>query len=141
MSTLTKCSNTKTATIAMCALLLGGVFGATPAFAKACKNVHIEVKNETGAKIKILDLDYWDSESEKWRSKPVKNEMINNDRIWQKNYNLGRVNGQDVRIRMKYKKQKWSRVFKRWVSTGKKIRTLSATKKCTRNSEFIMSLK
>lgn len=140
MSNSTQRSTAKKTLMAICAVMLLGTFGATPAFAKACKNVHIEVKNGTGNKIKILDMDYWDSESEKWRSKPVKNEIINKNRTWQKNYNLGRVNGQDVRIRIKYKKQKWSKFFKKWVSTGKTIRSMSKVSKCKRYAEYIMTL-
>ena len=141
MTTSTTHSHLKTTSLAICALLLMSTFGAAPAFAKACKNIHIEVKNNTSDKVKIVDLDYWDAESEKWRSKPVKNEIINKNRIWQKNVNLGRVNGQDVKIRMEYKKVKWSKFFKKWVSKGRKIKAYSVMKKCTKNSEFIMNLR
>lgn len=133
-------NNRKTTVIAMGTALLLATFAATPALAKACKNVHLEVKNETSQPIKILDLDYWDSESEKWRSEPVGNETIHKNRTWQENRNLERVNGQPVKVRVKYKKMKWSKLFKKWVKKGKTIRVTSPAKQCTRNSEFIVKI-
>ena len=140
MSISTSNNTLKTTLLAIATLVIVSTLGATPAFAKACKHVHIEVKNQTGAKVKIVDLDYWDTESEKWRSKSVRNEQINHNRTWQKRFNLGRVNGQDVKIRIEYRKQKWNRVFKKWMYSGKLYKTISAEKRCTKNAEFMMTL-
>ncbi len=141
MTSNDKSNNRKSTVIARSTALLLATFAATPAFAKACKNVHLEVKNETSKPIKILDLDYWDSESEKWRSEPVRNETIHKNRTWQENRNLERVNGQPVKVRIKYKKMKWSKFSKKWVKKGKTIRVISPTKQCARNSEFLVRIK
>ena len=138
--TVTKRSQTKTTVIAIGAAILLSTFATTPAFAKACKKVHLEVKNATGAPIKIVDLDYWDSESEKWRSEPVRNVKINDNRTWQATRNLERVNGQPVKIRVEYKKQKWSKLLKKWVWKAKKSKYYSGSKHCTRNTEFVMAI-
>ena len=103
MSFTNNTSTTQKAVLAISAIVLLSTFGAAPAMAKACKNVHIEVKNVSGKSITVYDLDYWDSESEKWRSEPVKNTPIRNNRTWQINRNLERVNGQSVKVRVQYK--------------------------------------
>lgn len=95
----------------------------------------------SGNPIKIVDLDYWDSESEKWRSEPVPNEVINHNRSWQENRNLERVNGQSVKVRVEYKTRKWNRLLKRWGWKAGKKRFISGSKTCKRNSEFVMNVR
>ena len=141
MTVNNKRNTTKTTIVALSTVLLLGIFAATPAFAKACKKVHMEVKNKTGEQIKIVDLDYWDSESEKWRSEPVRNVNINNNRTWQATRNLERVNGQPVYLRVEYKEKKWSRLLQKRVWKAKKSKFYSGTKHCTRNTEFLMEIK
>ena len=103
MSATQHTSSVKKAALSIGAILLLSVLGAAPAMAKACKNVHIEAKNLTGQSITIVDLDYWDSESEKWRSEPLKNVPLKQNRTWQVNRHLERVNGQSVKVKVKYK--------------------------------------
>jgi len=133
----------KQAVLSITALLLFSVLGASPALAKACKNVHIEVKNNTSAAIVITDLDYWDSESEKWRSEPVKNTLISKSRTWQINRNLERVNGQSVKVKVKYKYKykKWNKLFKRWDWKTHRTSYTSSSKTCTRNAEYLVQLR
>lgn len=134
-------STFKTTAIAISAILMLSTFGASPALAKAYKRVHLQVNNQTGHPIKIIDLDYWDSESEKWRSEPVANEVIENNRSWQENRNLERVNGQRVKVRVEYKTRKWNRLLKRWGWKSGKKRFTSKTKTCKRKSEFVMNVR
>lgn len=136
-------STFKKATLTIGTFILLSTLGAAPAFAKACKNVHLEVKNTTGQTIEIIDLDYWDSESEKWRSEPIPNETIRNNRTWQANRNLERVNGQSVKIKVKYKHKKkhWNKLLKRWKWKTVKSTHTSSSKTCRRNAEYIMSIR
>lgn len=131
----------KKSTLAIGAVIILSTLGASPAFAKSCKNVHIEVKNTSGQEIKIIDLDYWDSESEKWRSEPVSNQVIKNNRTWQINRNLERVNGQPVKVRVEYKVRKWNKLMKKWVWKARKSNKKSSSKQCYRGTEFLMSIK
>ena len=131
----------KRSTLALGAIIILSTLGAAPAFAKACKNVHIEVKNTSGQEIKIIDLDYWDSESEKWRSEPVSNQVIKNNRTWQIQRNLERVNGQPVKLRVEYRERKWNKLLKKWVWTARKGKKHSTSKQCKRNSEYMISIR
>jgi|GEM_PF-2787758 len=144
MSSLNTTSNVKKAALSLGAIILLSTLGAAPAMAKACKDVHIEAKNLTNKHIPITDLDYWDSESGKWRSEPVPNTPLSNNRTWQINRNLERVNGQPVKVKVKYKyraKKKYSKLLKRWTyKTVRKTHT-STSKLCERDSEFVMQLR
>jgi hypothetical protein len=108
--------------------------------AKTCRKVHLEVNNRTGKNIKILDLDYWDTESEKWRSEPVRNEMIRNNRVWQETRNLEHVHNQNVKIRVEYRVAKWNKFLKR-TTWSKKQRYLANPKKCTKGADFTMTIR
>ena len=143
MSSINTTSNVKKAALSIGAIILLSALGASPVMAKACKNVHIEVKNTTGKSLTIVDLDYWDSESEKWRSEPVKNTRISKNRTWQINRNLERVNGQSVKVRVKYKYKykKWNKLFKRWNSKTARASYISGSKTCKRNSEYVMRIR
>ncbi|MEP3599682.1 MAG: hypothetical protein ABJN26_07210, partial [Stappiaceae bacterium] len=61
--------------LAASALAVAGmmnVASVTPADASEhCKKVYIQVTNNTGAPIKMVDLDYRDYGSRKWRSEPT----------------------------------------------------------------------
>lgn len=149
MTTLSQSSaviqNRRTSTkalIAGSALCLLAVLTPDYGYAKSCRNVHLEVKNQTGKSIKMVDLDYWDSESEKWRSEPVRNEVIKNGRTWQENRNLEFVNNQPVKIRVEYKTLKWHKWSKKWKWALRKSRfTTRNAKTCTKNTEYIISLR
>lgn len=113
----------------------------TQAYAKSCRNVHLEVRNQTGKSIKMLDLDYWDTESEKWRSEPVRNEVIKNNHTWQENRNLEFVNNQPVKIRVEYRTLKWNKWSKKWKWAMKKSRyVMKQPKTCTKNTDYIITL-
>ena len=141
MTTSKQRSSIKATLLTVTGALLLSTLTTTPVFAKACKSVYIEAKNQTGNKIKIVDLDYWDVESEKWRSEPTKNESINNGRVWQTTRNLERVNNQDVKIRIEYKKAKWNKLLKKWTWKAKKSKFVSTTKKCSRGVGFVMTIR
>ncbi len=111
------------------------------AFAKSCRNVYLEVKNNSSNPIKIVDLDYWDSESEIWRSEPVRNEVIKKHRVWQETRNLEHVNNQPVKIRAEYRTGKWSKLLKRWNWSIKKHRLISPAKTCTKGTEYSVTIR
>lgn len=88
--------------LAIAAALAFTALTANPAFAKNCRKVYLQVSNATGAPIKIRDLDYYDTESEKWRSIAVKNEVIGANAVWQETRTLAHVNNQKVKLKVKY---------------------------------------
>lgn len=133
-------SRKKPALLAALCLLVAFAPGQT--LAKSCRNVHLEVRNQTGKSIKMIDLDYWDSESEKWRSEPVRNEVIKNGHTWQENRNLEFVNNQPVKIRVEYRTLKWHKFSKKWKWAMKKSSlTMKNPKTCTKNTDYIISLR
>jgi len=82
-------------------LVTATVGAAVPSVASAsehCKNVYIEAINKTGAKIKILDIDYADTG--KWRSEPTKNRTLNKNQSWSWKKRLERVNNESTRVRI-----------------------------------------
>ncbi len=108
--------------------------------AKSCRKVHLEVNNRTGKTIKVIDLDYWDTESEKWRSEPVRNEVIKNKRAWQETRNLEHVHNQRVKVRVEYRMAKWNKFLKR-TTWSKKKRYIAPAKKCTKRADFSMTIR
>lgn len=137
MKSNTHATTTRTvaATLALFAL---STFAATPAFAKACKKVDIQAQNKSGKEVKVIDLDYYDKESGKWRSEPVKNNTIKNGRYWQIERNLERVNGQDVRVRVQYRVRIKNSGLKQW---GKVKNAHSAWSECKKGGFYGVTLK
>ena len=71
-------------------------------FRRSCRDVYLEVENNTGDDILVIDVDYWDPSSEIWRSEPVSNETIRDGRSWQEERNLEKVDQMRTRIRVEY---------------------------------------
>lgn len=88
----------------------------------------------------MVDLDYWDSESEIWRSEPVRNEVIENNRSWQEARTLEHVHNQSIKVRAEYKTRQWSKWLKRWMWSAGKSRLVSSAQKCVKNSDFTLTL-
>lgn len=129
--------------LAQCALAIAlgaGALTATPVHAgNTCKKVYLQVANQTGQLINIVDLDYWDPSFGRnggWRSEPVRNEQIANGRVWQETRNLERVNQRQTRIRVEYrvrgKHGGWSL---------KKTKVESGTKLCSDRTNFMVTLR
>ncbi|MGY6276769.1 hypothetical protein [Methylomonas sp. MgM2] len=133
----------RTGLVARSFLLIGALLlaiASSQVQAKNCRKVHLEVRNQSGHPIKFVDLDYWDSESEIWRSEPVRNVVIKNNRSWQETRTLERVYKQDVKIRAEYKTGKWNKLLKRWVWSLRKSRAVSAPQQCVKNTDFLLTL-
>ncbi|MBV7258329.1 hypothetical protein [Erythrobacter crassostreae] len=96
---------TKTAALTLAAAAAFGT--AAPAMAaNTCKNVQLEVINDTGAKINLVDIDYWDPAKGRdggWRSEPIPNETINDGDNWRETRNLEKVNKRSTKIRVEYR--------------------------------------
>lgn len=88
--------------LAIAAIMLLTAMTPTQAYAKNCRKVYLQVTNTTNGPIKIRDLDYYDTESEKWRSIRVKNEVIGSNAVWQETRTLAHVNNQNVKLKIKY---------------------------------------
>jgi len=119
-------------------LLALSPLSSTPAYAgKHCKNVYVSAINKSGGKIKIIDMDYYDSAYNKWRSEPTRNEVIPAGRNWQESRRLEKVNAQKTRIRIRYRKPK-SKGLASW--SLKVHKAYSATAVCAKGRAFNVNL-
>lgn len=118
---------------------VGGGFGALQRCLCDCKDVYVKVTNNTGSKIKIIDLDYYDYGIDRngaWRSEPIKNEVIDKEKIWQATRRLENVKAEQTRIRMKY------RIKKRVAYSAKIHKSKKSPKKlCMNGTKFEFNLK
>lgn len=103
---------------------------------RSCRNVYLTVQNETGEKIRVIDLDYWDPSSELWRSEPVSNETIPNGQPWQETRNLEKVDQMETKVRVKYRTLKDNG---KWSWKISKQNSRSAV--CKKNGSYIITLK
>ena len=90
----------------LCTAIMPALASASPAeaaFRRSCKDVYLKVQNNTGAEIKVIDLDYWDDASEIWRSEPVSNEVIPDGQPWQEVRNLEKIKRLDSQTRVQYR--------------------------------------
>ena len=79
---------------------------ASPAEAatRHCKEVTLQVINNLGEEIKIMDIDYYDVDAwGDWRSEPISNDEVADGETWEKTRRLEKVNRQETRIRVEYK--------------------------------------
>ena len=120
-------------------LMSVAIFTATPAMAgKHCKDVYISAINKTGAKIKIIDLDYYDPAYSKWRSEPTPNEVIASGKIWQETRRLEKVNAKKTKIRVQYRKAKTKGAGK-W--SFKVYNAYSRAKTCGKGSSYEVTIR
>jgi len=130
------------AAVAVAAIVATAAWTTGPVSAAAsehCKDVYVKVTNNTGGKVKIIDLDYYDygiGKNGGWRSEPIKNEVIGKDKVWQATRRLENVKAEDTRIRIKYRVKK-KVAYSVKVHKSKK----SAKKKCINGTQFEFNLK
>lgn len=85
--------------------LLGG---AAYAYAAACQNVDFAVKNDSGAKIKALKVEYKTKQDGKWRTEQIPNVEVPNGQKVQvaENQSLQYIEGHDM-TNLKLHYQQW----------------------------------
>lgn len=99
-----------------------------------CKDVRIEATNNTGKKIKVIDVDYHDYAKNLWRSKPTKNTKVPDGSIYRRTASLHQVGNAKTQIRIKYRVKDglgWSDVRRAW----------SKSSVCTEGKTYTVSLK
>ena len=83
-----------------------------------CKDVYVSVKNETGTRINILDLHYYDPARQKWYSEPISNEIIPDQQHWSVTRRLEQVNKKNTRLSIRYRVDEgdgtWSKTIDQW---------------------------
>jgi hypothetical protein len=131
--------------LAVAVIVAASAWMAAPASASTsehCSKVYIKVTNNTGDKVKVIDLDYFDyglGKKGRWRSEPTKNEVIGKGQVYQTTRRLENVKAEYTKIRIKYRKPK-----KFGVGTfGAKVHRSKNSKKlmCTNGKKFIFNLK
>lgn len=93
-------ATTAAALIATAAALSAAATGA--ASAATCKKVKLQVLNSTGSSIRLVDIDYYDASTRKWRSEPTVNRVLDPGERHGDVRNLERVGGHSVKVRAKY---------------------------------------
>ena len=91
--------------LVMALSLLGG---AAYAFAGACQNVDFAVKNDSGAKIRALKIEYKTKQDGKWRTEQIPNVEVPNGQKVQvaENQSLQYIEGHDM-TNLKLHYQQW----------------------------------
>lgn len=108
-----------------------------PDFTPSCKNVSVKAFNRTGAEIKIVDVDFYDYENKRWRSKVVKNKVIAKGESWSKKLRLQKVGGDKTKVRIQYRIKTGRGLFKKW---SKVKNQASPTKTCQPGTSFSTEL-
>ncbi|MEM9136460.1 MAG: hypothetical protein AAGB01_03810 [Cyanobacteria bacterium P01_F01_bin.42] len=83
-----------------------------------CKNVHMTINNNTGKRIKIVDLHYYDPARQRWYSEVIKNEQVPNGKPWTATRRLEQVNKKKTRLSVRYRVEEganeWSGTIDQW---------------------------
>ncbi len=85
-----------------------------PDFTPSCKNVTVRARNRSGKEIKIIDVDFYDYVNERWRSKIIRNRVVQKGKTWSKSLRLQKVGGDKTRVKVQYRVKNGSGLFKRW---------------------------
>jgi hypothetical protein len=98
--------------VSLAALAVAAGFATAAAADSKCSNVNIQVTNKykdpvTHAKvdIKVVDLEYWDKEDNKWRDEVTDNKRIDfgQTKTWNKNLEyVGGESGVKIKLYFKY---------------------------------------
>lgn len=105
----------KIATASLAAFVTAIALAGPAAAGNSCKKVYLKVLNQTGAQIKVIDLDYWNPATSRYKSEPTRNKVIPNGQPWSDVRNLEQVNARNTWIRVKFREKqngKWSKVQK-----------------------------
>lgn len=68
-----------------------------------CKNVRIQISNQSGTTVQIYDIDYFDYSSGRWRSEATKNRIVNDGGSWEYKKRLEKVGAEQTQIRIQYR--------------------------------------
>ena len=104
--------------------VLGGIVlaNAPTTFAGVCQNVEIHVHDDVSGEIKVVDMDYYDVNSDRWREENfVGNEVVPQGGDYQFERDLEYVEDEWIRVRVWFKWRSsdinpWSSVESSWLS-------------------------
>lgn len=100
-----------------------------------CKDVEVTATNISDREAKILDLDYYDFQRNKWRSKLTMNSVLKDKGAWVKTRQLKAVRLDETKIRIKYRMR--NKGSKKW---GKNKFVESDKMICEDGSKFSVDL-
>jgi len=99
-----------------------------------CKDVEVTATNKAGKDVKVIDLDYYDFERKKWRSKLTMDKTLKPNESWKKTRRLKAVGLDETKVRVDYRVRgndgKW----------GGKKQVESAQVVCENGSKFSVTL-
>ena len=106
-----------------------------PSYARGtCKDVYVQAVNNTGKRIKVIDMDYV-IDGYGTKSEPVRNEEIPAGKPWAKTRNLEQASGRITTIIVKYRVSKSG--FTKWTSVKKAYSTGSV---CNSGGSYSLTL-
>jgi len=108
-----------------------------PDFTPSCKDVAVKAVNRTGAEIKIVDVDFYDFENKRWRSKVIKNKVIAKGKSWSKKLRLQKVGGDKTKVKIQYRVKTGRGIFKKWSKVKSRV---SPVRTCQRGTKFSTKL-
>lgn len=89
--------------------------------------INLRVRNNTGRKIRIVDLDYWDALSQKWRSKITPDRSLASGATWTTSPTLNKMGNADTRLRVEY-----------WAGMSRKSQTFPISRCSNRGYSFVL---
>ncbi|MEM8506115.1 MAG: hypothetical protein AAF716_23565 [Cyanobacteria bacterium P01_D01_bin.1] len=110
---------------------------ASPAEAatRHCKKVNLEVINNSGEEIRILDIDYYDVDAlGDWRSEPIANTEVADGEIWEKTRRLESVNQENTQVVVEYQTRN---LHGSW---GRRQEANSSWQVCSRGATYTMTI-
>ena len=101
----------------------GMLMDMTPAEAgNTCKRVYMRVDNGTSKRIKVIDIDYYNPASGRYKSEPTRNREVPAGQTRSDTRNLEQVNARRTWIKVKYRIKKpngrWSKVRSKTSTAG-----------------------
>ncbi|MFZ7092303.1 hypothetical protein [Primorskyibacter sp. 2E233] len=126
-----------TKTLLTTAILAMAATVATPSFARGtCKDAYVVATNDTGHKVKVVDMHYQISGYGK-KSEPIRNQDIPAGQVFSITRNLERANERNTQVIVVYRVRTDNAHFNKW--SGLK-RATSDFQECTRNHVYEVSL-
>ena len=89
--------------------------------------ISLRVRNDTGRKIRIVDLDYWDALSQKWRSKITPDQSLASGATWAMTTSLTKMGNADTRLRVEY-----------WAGLSRRSQTFPISRCSNRGYSFVL---
>lgn len=100
-------------------LTVGLMMGNTAFAGDLCKSVDIRISNQTGYTAKVTKVEYYDYDTNQWRSEALTQQILQDNVLWTWNRNLEHIDNDLTKLRVSYK-EKYGGAFGGWSNTFSK---------------------